>query len=98
MNQKSEQELPPNEKQITEISITLKNGLKIGTYSSQTIGRLCDEYLLDNKQMKIETGAESNSYKDTVMFIPKEEILIFGISNIVRPSGLLVSPNKLTKI
>jgi hypothetical protein len=53
------------------------------------------EMKMINGFMKIESGARSENYSDSVLIMPVEEIVILAISNVAPPSSIIRPPSDI---
>lgn len=82
--------------QITEVSISLKNGMQVQTYCIHNKEQLEDQYrnqkLIDG-YLKIESGSEAEAFKNSDIMIPVSEIAILAIADVVQPSNIIKPPS-----
>jgi hypothetical protein len=85
-------EVGPLAHQITEVSITLKNGAQVSTYTIHTKKEIKDKFafaLGSNSFIEIETGSKSPKYENSEIIIPASEIVILAVSDVVQPSNII---------
>lgn len=89
----------PKAHQITEINITMKNGMTVNSYTIHTKADLEDRYraaYLNKGIIKIESGADSEKYANNMMLIPADDVMIFAVAEVKQPSNIIKPSTNLS--
>ena len=101
MGQHQQNQVAPLAHQITEVSITFKNGAQLQTYTTHTKDQIKEtirKAKLTNGLIELNTGSDSAKYCNSDLLVPIDEIIIFGVSDVKQPSNIIQMDKRLHKV